>query len=85
MQIGEMSVTFCGEWISWTGGYPSEERMRTDLAYIYYNQDEFEDWKELYNDGCDIYFLNSGKSLLYLMDYLVEVETFYNAKVQSLS
>lgn len=62
-----MSFTYVGDWIE-AGIAETEERMVSDLAYIYRNPNEFDDWQGLFNDGADLYYIALRKSRLDLFD-----------------
>jgi len=64
-----MEFTYVGEWIE-QGEHPnvSEERIVSDLAYMFVHSDEFDDWFDLFNDGCDTYVVSTGKSRLDLLN-----------------
>ena len=77
-----MSFTYVGEWIEDSSYKATEKRMVEDLAYLYENPNEFDNWKDLFNDGADIYVIETGKSRLDLfnsIDALVREEV--SAKV----
>lgn len=78
-----MDITYVGEWIE-QGEHPnvSEERMVVDLAYMFVHSDEFEDWFDLFNDGCDTYVVSTGKDRLDLLNAMsVYIREDGNAKV----
>lgn len=79
-----MEFTYVGEWVDWKSQFPSEERMLNDIAYMFYHPEDFENWKDLYNDACDTFIEATGKGQMDIINYLVEIEDLANAEVQNL-
>ena len=80
-----MNFTYVGEWIENRTYHTTEKRMVADLAYIYENPDEFSNWKDIFNDGADIFVIATGKSRLYLFTEIHKlVKEAISAKVHGM-